>query len=156
MSLCDFEQLTPDEWRATCKSWHASREEESRERWEQVRWLGTVSVQPHVRKRLSPRDLLHFPWDDKTRESAPVMSREEHMKRMEAAIQRMGRYLDKDGRNGDAAKETGGGGVETGGETAGNGGGAAGNGGGAAGNGGEGCGGTGRNGGDKKGVNDGR
>lgn len=107
MSLCDFERLTPDEWRATCQSWHASREEESRERWEQVRWLGTVTVQPHVRKRLSPRDLLHFPWDDKTKESAPVMSREEHMKRMAAAIQRMGRYLDK----------------KTGGETAGNGGG---------------------------------
>ena len=76
MSLCDFEQLTPDEWRATCKSWHASREEESRERWEQVRWLGTVSVQPHVRKRLSPRDLLHFPWDDKTREMAATVMRQ--------------------------------------------------------------------------------
>ena len=103
MSLGDFEHLTPDEWRATCQCWHTAREEESRERWEQVRWLGTVTVQPHVRKHLSPRDLLHFSWDEKTKESSPRMSREEHMKRMAAAIRRMGRYFD---RNNVAAKET--------------------------------------------------
>ena len=106
MSLREFEMLTPGEWRATCQSWHKTREQMSRETWYQVRWLGTVTVQPHVRKTLSPRDLLRFPWEDDTKTSAPRMSREEHERRMADAIRRMGKYLDKDGRNNVAAKKT--------------------------------------------------
>ena len=107
MSLRDFEVLTPEEWRATCQHWHETREQMSRETWEQVRWLGALTLQPHVRKKLSPRDILRFPWDDKKKDAPPVMSREEHLKRMAAAIDRMGRYLKEYGRNTVAAKETG-------------------------------------------------
>ena len=92
MSLRDFCSLTPEEWREVCRGWHASRDQASHETWEQTRWLGTVTVQPHVRKRLSPRDLLRLPWDEavQNKDNAPRMSREERERRMAAAIRRMG------------------------------------------------------------------
>ena len=90
LSLQDFCSLTPGEWHEVCRSWRERQESVSRDAWERTRWLGTVSVQPHVRKSLSPRDLLRLPWDEGTLRQEPRMSREERERRMADAIRRMG------------------------------------------------------------------
>ena len=65
-----------------------------------------MSVQPHVRKKLSPRDVLPFPWENEPQTPTPRMSREEHERRMADALARMGKYLTDDSRSSVAAKET--------------------------------------------------
>ena len=46
----------------------ANREsEEMRERmeWERTRWLAAITINPHVKKRITPKDLATFPWEKK-------------------------------------------------------------------------------------------
>lgn len=76
-----------------CASWRESRGQASHENWEQTRWLGTMVVQPHVRRSLSPKDVLRLPWDMKTEHREPHMSKEERERRMADAIRRMGATL---------------------------------------------------------------
>ena len=90
LSLSDFCALTPGEWHEVCRCWRERHESVSRDAWERARWLGAVTVQPHVRKRLSPRDLLRLPWDEVAVRQDPRMSREERERRMADAIRRMG------------------------------------------------------------------
>lgn len=94
MSVSDFCSLTPKEWRSVCLRWRERRDVESRERWEQVRWLGLFALQPHVRKRLTPEDVLSYPWDVESLPSSPRMSRAEAERRMRLALERMGRKLE--------------------------------------------------------------
>lgn len=74
-------------------SWRERQESFSRDAWERARWLGTVSVQPHVRRSLSPRDLLKLPWDEPPMCDVPRLSREEGERRMRSALERMGEVL---------------------------------------------------------------
>ena len=76
-----------------CASWRESREQTSHEGWEQTRWLGTMMVQPHVRRSLSPRDVLKLPWEEEIHRMEPRMSKEERERRMADAIRRMGARL---------------------------------------------------------------
>ena len=44
----------------------ADREEiKERAEWERVRWLGSIVMQPHLKKgrKLKPKDLATFPWE---------------------------------------------------------------------------------------------
>lgn len=93
LSLPDFCALTPEEWDAVCRSWHESREALERESWERVRWLGAVTVQPHIRRSISPRALLRLPWDESIHGGVEHLSREERERRMADAIRRMGATL---------------------------------------------------------------
>tara|TARA_R110000851_G_scaffold302502_1_gene459296 strand:- start:22 stop:291 length:270 start_codon:yes stop_codon:yes gene_type:complete len=41
------------------------KEIEQREQaeWERTRWLASITVNPHVKKRITPKDLATFPWE---------------------------------------------------------------------------------------------
>ena len=43
------------------------KEIEARERseWERTRWLASITINPHVKKRITPKDLATFPWEEK-------------------------------------------------------------------------------------------
>ena len=66
MSYDDFCRCTFGEFESICRAWREMTELREREAWERMRTLGAVSIQPHVRKRLTPRQLLPMPWDKKT------------------------------------------------------------------------------------------
>ena len=91
----DFCRLTPDEFEAVCDAWHDDREHTLHDEWERMRLLATITIQPHVKGKLSPQRLLPFPWEwEKTKktslEDRPV-TREEDRRRLEALMRRMER-----------------------------------------------------------------
>jgi hypothetical protein len=66
----------------------ANREsEEMRERmeWERTRWLGSMIMQPHLKKgrKLRPKDLMQFPWE-KPKQNALNLTHEELIARIKA------------------------------------------------------------------------
>ena len=66
----------------------ANREsEEMRERmeWERTRWLGSMIMQPHLKKgrKLRPKDLMQFPWE-KPKQNALNLTQEELIARIKA------------------------------------------------------------------------
>ncbi len=70
LSLSDFSALTPAEFRAAADSWARQREADAEDAWERMRLLATVTIQPHIKKRLTPQQLLPLPWD-KPRDNRP-------------------------------------------------------------------------------------
>ena len=91
----DFCRLTPEEFGAVCDAWHENREATLHDEWERMRLLATITIQPHVKGKLSPQRLLPFPWErEKTKktslEDRPV-TREEDRRRLEALMRRMER-----------------------------------------------------------------
>lgn len=48
-----------------CKACNDRLEARCEDSWERMRTLATITVQPHVKKRLAPKDLLPLPWDKK-------------------------------------------------------------------------------------------
>lgn len=59
----DFCRLTPDEFRHVCKAYQDRQEADYKDEWARMRMLATIVVQPHVKKKLAPKDLLPFPWE---------------------------------------------------------------------------------------------
>ena len=86
MRLEDFCQLSPDEFSAVCEAF-AQRQDALREdSWEMMRLHASISVQPHLTKRVTPAQLLPLPWDRKPQtETAPKesLSYEERLRRAE-------------------------------------------------------------------------
>lgn len=62
MSRADVMDSTLDEIQAIFNAY----DEAGREAWERTRLLATVSLQPYSRGRLTPEEVLKFPWDEPT------------------------------------------------------------------------------------------
>lgn len=45
--------------------------------WERARWIASVTIAPHTKKRLKPKELMTFPWEKKTTITKKVWSRGE-------------------------------------------------------------------------------
>ena len=93
MSYDDFCRCTLIQLRAAVKAHREYSESVRRDAWERTRWEAMVTVQPHVKRRLSLRDLpLPLPWDDERRGGAaaesPAMSADERRAAAAAAIRR--------------------------------------------------------------------
>lgn len=88
MSRRDFEASTPGEFEAICRAYHEAEESRMRESWERTRMLAAIVIQPHVKKRVTPRELLPFPWDNR-RPDAPVISKEEQRRRVGEILKRI-------------------------------------------------------------------
>lgn len=68
-------------------------EGQNREAWERARTVAAIIIQPHVKKRITPKQLLLLPWDKKTktdRGEAPKLTAEERKKRFEEIAHRLG------------------------------------------------------------------
>lgn len=87
LSLDDFCRLTPAEFAAVAKAHAAERESLRRESWERMRLLAAIVVQPHVRKRLTPQQLLPLPWDKPEKREPPVSK--------ETAGKRLGKLMER-------------------------------------------------------------
>ena len=95
LSYSDFCRLSPDEFGAVCRSYAEEREADLRERWERTRLLAAVSVQPHVRKKLTPQQLIPLPWDKAPRKwEKEIVSAKEDKRRLSDLVKR--RYQRKE------------------------------------------------------------
>ena len=90
MSYDDFCRLTPDEFWHVCKAFADYAEADSRGEWERMRMLAAITVQPHVKGRVTPQKLLPLPWEKprKSKTEKPV-SKEESKRRFEALLERV-------------------------------------------------------------------
>lgn len=83
LSVADFDRLTPEEFNAIVDA----GQQRERDAWERARTVAAIVVQPHVRRRLTPHQLLPLPWDKETAASttheAPAVSRQEARRRFE-------------------------------------------------------------------------
>ena len=90
MSRDDFCACYLDEFEAIAKAWRERQEIKSQELWEQCRMLATISIQPHVKRRITPKQLLPFPWDRKAseakRSAEDKLTPEERLQRFDALV----------------------------------------------------------------------
>lgn len=87
--------MTPDEFEAVCKAYSDRGDAEFKESWERTRMLATITIQPHVSKKITPRKLLPFPWDKETPQGdsskeTPKLTAEEKKERFEKLVDRLG------------------------------------------------------------------
>lgn len=84
MSMADFCNCDFDEFESISKSWHEMTEYREREEWERMRILAAICIQPHTKKRITPKQLIRMPWDhEKPKRNAPEISLEQQRKRFE-------------------------------------------------------------------------
>ena len=98
MGLDDFCRLTPSEFSATFAAWQRQREADDRAEWERVRLHACITIQPHIKGKMTPQRLLPFPWEKKKPQGkSPAakgekpLSKEEALRRFEQVVGRMGR-----------------------------------------------------------------
>lgn len=77
----DFCRLTPGEFKAVSDSFIELREADRREDWERMRILATVTIQPHIKNKLTAKKLLPLPWDNEVK-TAEIASKEESLGRL--------------------------------------------------------------------------
>ncbi|WP_300132967.1 hypothetical protein [Duncaniella sp.] len=93
MSHDDFCKCTFGEFESIWKAWREMTEGQNRDTWERARTIAAIIIQPHVRKRITPKQLLPMPWDKKRqriRNEAPDLTPEEKRKRFEEVVLKLG------------------------------------------------------------------
>ena len=93
MSMDDFCRCTPSEFYAAYEAWNEMQTSRERGRWERIRMQCLCSMQPYSKSKLTPHDIMRFPWEDKHLpqvEKKEKLSREEIMDRYRAAKKRAG------------------------------------------------------------------
>lgn len=95
ISYEDFCKCTPEEFEAVCKAWQETRDAEYKENWERIRLLATITIQPHVKQKITAQKLLPFAWDKKTfgiAESKQMTSKEKR-ERMDKILNKLGKTI---------------------------------------------------------------
>lgn len=65
MTVDDFCQCTPSEFQAVYESWNDAEQRKERAAWERARLQCTCMLQPYSKRKLEPRDVFRFEWEDK-------------------------------------------------------------------------------------------
>lgn len=96
MSFDDFCLLTPFEFQAVADAYGEQAERQSRDLWECMRVLASVSVSPFSKNRVTPHSLMKFPWDDdelgsKRRKTRKPVSKEEDKARFLQRLKQIGK-----------------------------------------------------------------
>lgn len=92
MSHDDFCKCTFGEFESICKAWREMNENQYRDAWERARTVAAIVIQPHVKKKITPHQLLPLPWDKKKqprRSETPELTAEEKRKRFEEVARRL-------------------------------------------------------------------
>lgn len=96
LSLDEFCALEFDEFESICEAWRKMSEQQNREAWERTRILATICIQPHIKKKITPKQLIPLPWDKRTaRRNEPQLTAEEKRKRFEDVARRLGDETNK-------------------------------------------------------------
>lgn len=67
LSRDDVLSMSFREFEAVQAVYADKRERDSYDRWDRLRTLAAILIQPHVKRKISPSKLLPLPWDDKGR-----------------------------------------------------------------------------------------
>ena len=89
LTLDDFCRLYLSELEAIFDAYNKRKESEYHDEWERMRLQATILVQPHIKKKMTPRALLPLPWDKSDKPNAAkaeVLSKEEALKRFKQRI----------------------------------------------------------------------
>ena len=83
------------EFAAVWKAYAEQRDADFKDRWQRMRMLASITIQPHLAKRhrVTPEKLLPFPWDKPTRGNKPTISAEEQRERMRRLVEKLGDEL---------------------------------------------------------------
>ena len=65
MRLDDWCRLDVDDFNSAAKAWSDNRDSEEQAKWERMRILASIVIQPHVKGKMKPERLLPLPWDKK-------------------------------------------------------------------------------------------
>ena len=73
----------------------AQRDTDFKDKWERMRLLATITIQPHLakNKKITPEKLLPLPWDKKRKQEerkAPKLTAAQQRKRMEELVKKLG------------------------------------------------------------------
>lgn len=94
MSFDDFCKCTLDELDDICKAWNEMQESRHRDAWERARTVATLIVQPHIKKKMTPQQLMPMPWDKKKStpkpDNAPRLTAGQQRRRFEELVHRLG------------------------------------------------------------------
>lgn len=63
LSYDDFCRLTPVEFEHVYKEYRDKLEIDRKDDWARMRMLAAIVVQPHLKKKITPQQLLPFPWE---------------------------------------------------------------------------------------------
>lgn len=70
-------------------AWHDEREQAERSAWERMRIAAAVGIQPHVKSRITPQELIPLPWDTEKKAAPLVISKKEEEKRVKELLERL-------------------------------------------------------------------
>lgn len=93
MSMDDFCRCAPSEFYAAYEAWSEMRQREEQGMWERMRMQCLCSLQPYSKSKLTPRDIMRFPWEAKIEErgvKSEELSHEELMERYRKAREQFG------------------------------------------------------------------
>lgn len=86
MGMDNFCRCTPSEFRSAWDAWDEMRQAHDRGAWERMRMECLCTLQPWSKKRLSARDIMEFPWEEKKISHKDAkMGKEEVMRRYRKA-----------------------------------------------------------------------
>lgn len=81
LSYDDFCRLTPDEFNHVCKAYLDQEQSQYKDNWERMRMLACITIQPHVKNKLTPQKLLPLSWDNRRKSNK---AKTEHITAKEA------------------------------------------------------------------------
>lgn len=92
MRLDDWCRLDVDDFNSAVKAWNEMRDGDEHGRWNRMRILASIVIQPHVKGKMSPERLLPLPWDKKKGKKAPkeTLSAEAQKERLKELLKRKG------------------------------------------------------------------
>ena len=77
--------LTPDEVNSVCKAYLDQEQSQYKDNWERMRMLACITIQPHVKNKLTPQKLLPLSWDNRRKSNK---AKTEHITAKEAEEKR--------------------------------------------------------------------
>jgi len=72
-----FYDLLPREWQNLVSGWSEQQNRKEQSDWERTRWMTTILLNPHTKKRIKPKDLIVFPWETEPKKGRKVWTRGE-------------------------------------------------------------------------------
>ncbi len=90
LSYDDFCRLTPTEFDHVYREFKNLQDAEYKDNWERMRLLATITIQPHLKKKVTAKKVLPLSWDkpDKPDIKAPRLTAAESRKRFEAVLKK--------------------------------------------------------------------
>jgi hypothetical protein len=65
LTIGELYDMTPRQFQNKRQGFQRIIEHEMQTKWETTRWLAAVTIAPHTKRKLRPRDLIAFPWENK-------------------------------------------------------------------------------------------